>query len=541
MEDNVILIGFMGAGKTTVGERLAARLSRRFVDVDAVIEAKAGMSVAAIFQHEGESGFRRREADAVALVCEEDSLVIATGGGGVMHRESLTRLRRSGTLVWLRDDLDRLLARAAADDGRPRPMLQRSRAQIEQLYEARQRVYGLADYIIDVDGRQADDVAATIERIVRGQECPPKTTVPVRLGERGYDVHVGPGLLAEAGRLCVDVGATGRGLLVTNETVGSLYGSAVQRSMSLAGLRVPRKDIPDGEQYKTMETTGRILRAAVAHKLDRRSFFIALGGGVVGDVAGFAAATYLRGVDFIQMPTTLLAQVDAAVGGKVGVNLDEGKNLVGAFHQPRTVIADVDTLQTLPGRELAAGLAEVVKYGMIADPDLLNYVEDRIERLTSGDPAALMRIVARSCQVKAEFVTQDERETRGLREGLNFGHTIGHALEAVGEYETWLHGEAVSIGMVTAALLSARITGFPMQEVERLVTLLTRAGLPTALPDVDPKQVLTLMRRDKKVLADRIRFVLLERTGRFVVRDDVPDELVLETIQEQRTLWTATK
>lgn len=541
MEDNLILIGFMGAGKTTVGERLAARLSRRFVDIDAVVEARAGMSVSDIFEREGENGFRRREADAIETVCDERGLVIATGGGSVMQRDSLARLRGAGTLVWLQDDLDRLLARAAAETQRRRPMLQRPRAAIERLYEARRRVYGLADYIIDVDGQPPDDVAAAIERIVRGLDRPPKTTVPVRLAERGYDVHVGPGLLAEAGGLCVQAGAVGRGLLVTNETVGSLYGAAVQRSLSLAGLRVPRKDIPDGEQYKTMETTGRILRAAVAHKLDRRSFFIALGGGIVGDVAGFAAATFLRGVDFVQMPTSLLAQVDAAVGGKVGVNLDEGKNLVGAFHQPRTVIADVDTLQSLPTRELAAGMAEVIKYGMIADPELLDFTEQRMERLMTGDPAALMRIVARSCQVKAEFVAHDERETRGVREALNFGHTIGHALEAVGGYATLLHGEAVAIGMVGAALLSARITGFPLEDVERLVTLLRHAGLPTAPPDVDAEQVLTVMRRDKKVLDDRMRFVLLEQTGRFVVRDDVPDELVLETLQEQRRLWTATK
>ena len=252
-----------------------------------------------------------------------------------------------------------------------------------------------------------------------------------------------------------------KGLLITNETVGSLYGGLVQRSLSLAGLRVPRVDIPDGEQYKTLETAQRVYRAAVGHRLDRRSFFIALGGGVVGDLAGFAAATFLRGVALIQVPTTLLAQVDAAVGGKVGVNLDEGKNLVGAFHQPRIVIADVDTLRTLPKRQLAAGLAEVIKYGVIGDPDLLQFVEDRLDRLAAGDRAALLRIVARSCEIKAAVVAEDERETEGVRECLNFGHTIGHALEAAFGYEGMLHGEAVAAGMVAAAMLSARLTGFP--------------------------------------------------------------------------------
>ncbi|MFS8524475.1 MAG: 3-dehydroquinate synthase, partial [Limnochordales bacterium] len=267
----------------------------------------------------------------------------------------------------------------------------------------------------------------------------------------------------------------------------------------------------------------------------------ALGGGVVGDLAGFAAATFLRGVALIQVPTTLLAQVDAAVGGKVGVNLDEGKNLVGAFHQPRIVIADVDTLRTLPKRQLAAGLAEVIKYGVIGDPDLLQFVEDRLDRLAAGDRAALLRIVARSCEIKAAVVAEDERETEGVRECLNFGHTIGHALEAAFGYEGMLHGEAVAAGMVAAAMLSARLTGFPEAEVQRLADLLQRAGLPAAPPPVEEAKLLTLIRRDKKTVDQKIRFVLAEQPGRWVVRDDVPDDLVLEIVREQRNRWASAK
>lgn len=540
MEDNVTLIGFMGAGKTTVGQRLAERLSRRFVDVDEVIESRAGMSVAEIFAAEGERGFRRREADAVRDICRAGGQVIAAGGGTVMDRDSLARLRRSGAVVWLRGDMDELLARAAAQSQRPRPLLKRPRAEIERLHAQRERVYGLADYVVDVTSKTPDDVAAEVERVIQGLDRPARVTVPVRLSERSYDVHVGPGLLDEAGELCCAAGARGKGLIVSNETVGSLYGGWLQRSLSLAGLRVPRVDVPDGEEFKTLDTARRVWRAAVSHRLDRRSFIIALGGGVVGDLAGFAAATFLRGVDFIQVPTTLLAQVDAAVGGKVGVNLDEGKNLVGAFHQPRVVIADVDTLRSLPGRELAAGLAEVIKYGFIADPDLLQFVEDRLERLLAGDPAALLRVVARSCDIKAAIVAADERETRGLREALNFGHTIGHALEAAGGYAQLLHGEAVAVGMVGAAMLSARTGGLPAGDVKRLVALLQRAGLPTAPPEVDEEELLALIRRDKKALDHRARFVLLEEPGRWVVRDDIPEELVLEIMREQRSVWATT-
>lgn len=539
MEGNVILIGFMGAGKSTVGRRLAEQLSCRFVDVDDVVEAMAGQSVEEIFAAGGEERFRRLEADAVAKVCAEGGQVIAVGGGAVMRRRNLARLRAAGVVVWLRGRPETLVARTRADQGRRRPLLDRPEAELRRLYAQRERVYALADYVVDVDGKSPEQLAAEIRALVRGDERPRPAVVPVRLDGRSYNIFVGPGLLADAGRLSVAAGVVGKGLLVTNEKVGAMYGGALQRSLSLAGLRVPRVDIPDGEQFKTLETATRIFRAAVAHRLDRRSFFIALGGGVVGDVAGFAAATFLRGVDFIQVPTTLLAQVDAAVGGKVGVNLDEGKNLVGAFHQPRAVIADVDTLQSLPKRELAAGMAEVIKYGMMADPHLLDFLEDRIEQLAAGHKGALMAVVARSCEIKAAIVAQDERETLGLREALNFGHTIGHALEAVLGFSELLHGEAVAIGMLAAAMLSARLTGLPASEVERLAALLQRAGLPLAPPPVDDAQLLTVMRRDKKVLADRLRFVLLERTGRWVVRDDVPDELVLETLREQRSVWTA--
>lgn len=536
MENNVILIGFMGAGKTTVGEELAARLGRPFVDLDAVVEEQAGATIPDIFAREGELGFRRREAAAVHTVCREPGQVIATGGGTVMNRDSLARLRAAGTLVWLRAGIDELLARAKAESGKERPLLQSSTAKLNDLYARRESVYALADHVIDTNGKQPEKVAEEIERMLHGDGGPPPTTVAVGLGERAYNVHVGAGVLTRTGELCAGAGLGQRGLLVTNETVGGLYGVSLQRSMSLAHFRVPLLHIPEGEDHKTLATVERVFRAAVAHKLDRQSFIIALGGGVVGDVAGFAAAAYLRGIGFVQVPTTLLAQVDAAVGGKTGVNLDEGKNLVGAFHQPRVVIADVDTLASLPRRELAAGLAEVIKYGVIADPDLYHFLEDRMDQLLAGDRAALMRIVARSCEIKARIVAADERETKGVRDFLNFGHTIGHALEAIGQYTALLHGEAVSIGMVAAATLSARLCGFPEAEVERLVSLLSRVNLPVTPPSVDERQLVTVVRRDKKVRADQLRFVLLERVGEPVVVDGVPEEFVLEVMREQRMI-----
>ncbi|HLT57769.1 MAG TPA: bifunctional shikimate kinase/3-dehydroquinate synthase, partial [Limnochordales bacterium] len=422
MADNIVLIGFMGAGKSTVGRRLAARLGRPFVDLDAVIEETAGMPIPAIFAREGEAGFREREAAAVRAVAQRKGQVIATGGGAVMRRDNLAALRAAGTLVWLRAPLETLLERAKAE-GR-RPLLAAGEAAAARLYDERLPVYALADVVVDATD-DPDAVAAQIEQRLAGVPDEGPTVVSVPVGAAAYPVYVGAGLLQRLGQLLADRGVTGRCLVVTNPTVGAYYGEPLMQSLAAAGFAARRVDIPDGEAHKNLATAEQIYRAALAARLERRDFFVALGGGVVGDVAGFAAATYLRGVALVQAPTTLLAQVDASVGGKVGVNLAEGKNLVGAFHQPRLVAADVGALRTLPRRELVAGLAEVIKYGAIADPHLLAFLEDRLEGILDRRLSLLARIVARSCEIKARVVAADEKETQGLREVLNFGHTIG--------------------------------------------------------------------------------------------------------------------
>ena len=523
----------MGAGKTTVGRRLAARLGRPFVDLDAVVEQAAGMSIPDIFAREGEAGFRQRESDAIRAVVQGNGQVIATGGGAVMRRENLSALRAAGTLVWLRAPLEEMLARARAEGSRP--LLAADDAAVARRYQERVPVYSLADVVVEA-AAAPDEVAERVLAQLAGAPSPVPAVVDVPAGAGGYPVYVGVGLLDEAGELVRQVGLSGRCLVVTNPTVGALYGAKLSSGLAAAGLAVHQVEIPDGEAYKTLASAERIYRTAVGARLERRDFFAALGGGVVGDVAGFAAATYLRGVAFVQVPTTLLAQVDASVGGKVGVNLPEGKNLVGAFHQPRLVLADVDTLRTLPDRELVAGMAEVIKYGAIADPHLFDFLEDRLEALLTRRLSLLERIVARSCEIKARVVAADERETQGIREVLNFGHTIGHAIEAVTGYERYLHGEAVAIGMVSAALLSQRLGKLSAAEVARLVELVRRAGLPTAPPPLDPQELLAVMQRDKKVRGGRLRFVLLDGLGRAFVTDEVPTEWITEVLAEQRAL-----
>src|SRR5450631_2968711 len=303
-------------------------------------------------------------------------------------------------------------------------------------------------------------------------------------------------------------------MVVTNTTVAPLYLPALRTA--LGGRRVAECVLPDGEQHKTLETAGRVFDALVEHKLNRDATVLALGGGVVGDIAGFCAACYQRGIGYVQVPTTLLAQVDSSVGGKTGVNHSGGKNLIGAFHQPLAVIADTDTLATLPDRELSAGLAEVIKYGCVSDPLLFDWLELNVGKLLARDTDALSYAIARSCQIKAAVVAQDERE-QGLRAILNFGHTFGHAIEAATCYETYLHGEAVALGMLMAASLSHRLGLLDGDENQRIRDLVARAGLPTDVPKIGAARALALMQLDKKVLSGKLRLVLLRKLGLAVV------------------------
>lgn len=340
-------------------------------------------------------------------------------------------------------------------------------------------------------------------------------TVHVSLGERSYDIHVGTGLLPRLGEWCRELGLSRRAAVITDTRVAEHHLEAVMRSLRAAGFDPVAVTVPAGEGSKQWRQVQRCHDALAAARLERRSLVVALGGGVVGDLAGFVAATYLRGVPFVQVPTTLLAQVDSSVGGKVGINLRAGKNLVGAFYQPRLVVADLETLGTLPEREYRAGLAEVIKYGAIADAALLGLVESGMDRLLRKDPGVLEPVVARCCEIKAEVVSADEREG-GRREILNFGHTIGHAWEALAGYGRWLHGEAIAVGQVLEAELSCRRLGLARDDRDRLERVLAAAGLPTRVRWTGPRvdRLLEVMRLDKKVRDGRIRFVLLPELGR---------------------------
>ena len=362
-------------------------------------------------------------------------------------------------------------------------------------------------------------------------QTPSSSRVTIDLGERSYPILIAPGLLGNAASYAAVPKGTSA-LIVTNTTVGPLYARALQDALAAQFKAVHVVTLPDGEEYKTWQTLNLIFDALLSHGCDRKTVLFALGGGVVGDMTGFAAASYMRGVPFVQVPTTLLAQVDSSVGGKTGINHPLGKNMVGAFYQPQLVVCDLDSLKTLPQRELSAGLAEVIKYGPIADMAFFDWIDAHLDALLARDPAALAHAVQRSCEIKAWVVGQDERES-GLRAILNFGHTFGHAIEAGLGYGQWLHGEAVGCGMVMAARLSQDLGLIDAALVQRITTLVQRAGLPVQAPrlreDDNAGRYLELMRVDKKAHDGALRFVLINEPGNAVMRG-APDALVRQVI-----------
>lgn len=363
-----------------------------------------------------------------------------------------------------------------------------------------------------------------------------ESVVRVSLGERSYDIHVGERVLDATGELIARTSKARVAAIVTNPRIGKLYAERVVKSLKGAGITGHVITIPAGERYKTLNTVRGVYEKMLDHRIDRTGMVIGLGGGVVGDLAGFVAATYLRGVEFVQMPTSLLAQVDASVGGKVGVDLPRGKNLVGAFYQPKVVLADTGTLRTLPKAQFRSGLAEVIKHGIILDSDYYSYLERNLPAIMRLESEPLRHVVQRSVELKAQVVTQDERES-GLRAILNYGHTVGHAIESLTGYKSVLHGEAVAIGMVTAALIAWEMGLADESLAHRIANLLVRAGLPYKPPaEVSPEAVVEAMKLDKKVAHGKLRFVLAKEIGSSFVTEDVTPELIVRSLEIQMKL-----
>ena len=536
--EKIVLTGFMGTGKTVAGRRLARRLDLPFYDLDDVIEARAWRSIAEIFRDDGEVAFRTLEAEVVAATRPLRECVLATGGGAILRAENLAAFREGGVVVGLMATPDAILARVG--EAKDRPLLAGGdrRAQLHALLAAREPAYARADLRVDTTDLDPDAVAARVAAWLGVRLAEPKTSDPggmgvltVPLPQGSYQVHIGVGLLPRAGAQIAALGLGPRAAVVTDQGVPPGHVEILLAGLREAGLHAACLAVPSGEGAKSLEQVARLYDGFVAARLDRGSVVVALGGGVVGDLAGYAAATFLRGLALVQVPTTLLAQVDSSVGGKVGVNLPQGKNLVGAFHQPRLVVADVAALGTLPAREFRSGLAEVVKYGMIADPGLFDLLEREADSLAPGAADLLVPIVQRCCRIKAQVVALDERE-QGWRAILNFGHTLGHAVEAAAGYGGLTHGEAVAIGMAAAARLSVARGICPPADLERLRRLLGRLGLPVGSP-LSFEAARPYLAVDKKGRAGVRRFVLTRGIADVTlapIHDDGDLQNALETV-----------
>jgi shikimate kinase / 3-dehydroquinate synthase len=525
----IVLIGFMGAGKTTVGRLLAHELRTDFVDADDAIEERAALPVADIFESRGEGEFRRLERATVADLVRNGEGVVALGGGALGDEATRKMLgsRRDLTVVYLAVDHDEALRRIGPD--RSRPMLTFTDAR--GLHERRRATYETAASVtIETTGRTPQRIVREIVETIdetSGHLRPATRRVTVPMGPRAYDVLVGAGLAGRLGELIPEVGRAEKAFVVTHPELLELA-ERVAESTSTAGLKTDLLDIPSGEMSKSLDVVSLLydrLGHAAAHRAD---IVVGVGGGVVTDVAGFVASTFNRGMPVVQVATTLLGQVDAAVGGKTGINLSYGKNLVGTFYHPTLVVCDVDVLGTLPEEEIRAGLAEVIKYGFIASPDLLHLVERNAEQILQANPRVMVDIVGRSVQIKASVVAGDERE-EGERALLNYGHTFAHAIEQTVGYGRIRHGEAVAVGMMAAAHLGRVLDRFDEQVVEAHRTALGAVGLPvTASLDVDVLERAWL--RDKKFLHG-VRFVLLTRIGEAEAGVTAPRAAVVEALE----------
>ena len=515
----VFLVGFMGAGKTTVGRLASARLGVPFVDLDDIVSEAAGMPVSDIFAARGEAEFRRLESLALDSVGEQ-SAVIATGGGTPCHAGNLGAMRGRGLVVALGVSLD--TARHRIGDPSTRPLLARPEDEIAALYRDRLPIYRQAHAVVSTEGKTAEDVAREVADLAArapalGDLLP--DSILVALGERTCPVVIRPGALAQLGTLVrAALGDEVRQVaLVTDSNVDPLHGDPAARALASAGVDVVHAVVPAGEPAKSVDSFAALMSILVEAGLDRSSAVVALGGGVVGDLAGFAAATLYRGIPCIQVPTTLVAMIDSAIGGKTGINLDAGKNLVGAFHQPRLVLADPELLATLPARERRAALGELFKYALLDGEELYGEVDALALQLASEDdappPVSLAGVIRRSAGIKAAIVSADERERGGERALLNLGHTVGHAIEAAAGYGTLLHGEAVALGLLAACRVSAAL-GLAEPALEsRVAASLARAGLATDIDHWLRPDVLARVGVDKKRTGSRIGFIAVARPG----------------------------
>lgn len=522
--NNIVLVGFMGSGKSTVGQQLADRMRRPFIDLDDEITAQAGRSIAEIFAAEGEDGFREREARSLQRALERENAIIAAGGGAPLRDENWQRMRLGNTVVALMAEPAELARRLNGSNGRP--LLQPDApSAIAALLPGRMSRYLEADLVVTTDGQQPAAVAAHIEDWLPGGGL---QRIRVEVPHGAHEVTIGSHLaqlVASTIKGMVDGGPV---VIVSDSQVAGRHSAPLVEAISFMGIAAVLHEVPSGEAAKELSVLSDIYDALASAGIDRRGVLIALGGGTVGDVAGFAAATWMRGIRYIQVPTTLLAMVDSSIGGKTGINLPAGKNMVGAVHQPSAIFCDLDYLATLPDADYRASLAEVIKAAIIADRSFVEWLGGNLRSVLGRDHAAVREAVARAIAIKVEVVARDPNET-GERAILNYGHTIGHALERATGYGRLRHGEAVAWGMEVAARISVLTGSCQADDAKVQQALLDAAGLLATRPSVNRSEVTGALRHDKKSRSGEPRWVLLRELGRAEYGKQV-DPVVVATV-----------
>jgi shikimate kinase/3-dehydroquinate synthase len=542
---NIVLIGFSTTGKSQVAIGVAQLLGWDFIDTDSEIVKLAGKEIPQIFSEDGEEYFRRLESQLVQQACSRENIVIASGGGAVLDPQNQEMMTSNGVVVLLEAKPETIYERLVQDrerSGGVRPLLEVADPldRIRSLKASRLPYYAIADWTVHTDNLTIPEVC---REVVRGwQHCQQPSSqagldISIDLACRvttetdSYPIYVNWGLLDHLGQLLHQAGLGGNIFVISDDIVKALHGDQADRSLRESGFETRSFVVPAGEATKILETAATIYDWLVENHAERRDIVLALGGGMVGDLAGFAAATFLRGMPLVQVPTTLVAMVDASIGGKTAVNHPKAKNLIGSFYQPCLVAEDVQTLTTLPSRELTSGWAEVIKHALILDAEEIKFLESNAHELKELEPQIITRAIRCSAAIKARIVGEDEKE-RGRRTLLNYGHTIAHGLEAATGYERFLHGEAVAIGMMAAANISHRLGLLSSEEVETQRALLEEFDLPTQCHDVDSRAVITAMELDKKVSSKTIRWVLLTGLGEAAIRADVPPKTVQEIVGE---------
>lgn len=533
---HLFLIGNMGVGKSTVGSLIAQRLSRPFYDIDTEIERATQKTILQIFAEQGEQTFRAIESQTLARIASlKTPSVIACGGGAVLDDANRALMRQSGWLIYLKASVETLLSRIP--DPRSRPLLDPDPSKrLQAIAQQREPLYQQADWIIETDTLSIDQVVDALARLFAPTPETPITVTVLPNDPNRYTVAISPALRHAIAAHLRLLGTPTRIALLTHPHL-TAFAQPIADAWHQHGVPTFTFTLPSGERIKNLRTVERLHRALAQNGIDRQSWLIVVGGGVLGDVGGFVSATYMRGIPCVQVPTTLLAQVDSSIGGKVGVDLPEGKNLVGAFHQPMAVFIDPEMLSTLPNRHWRNGFAEMLKYGVALQPGLWQRLRTMIEqgwltpRRVRKEPHGWILLIARCVQIKSAVVSADERDTSGRRALLNFGHTVGHAIERALGYRGWLHGEAIAVGMVVEAQIGV-LLGFTPQEVcEELRSTLNSAGLPTVLPAIDSDTLLSAMHTDKKRVGEHLHIVLLKSVGNAELVRNIPTEVIREALK----------